>query len=94
MALPTIEDRVNALRNETTRAKLISEGIAAGDMKNIAWMLHPFGMDATPDLDLTRQQNLQQIADAEGKDPVEVYVDRLLASEGKEFFNFWHRYGC
>ena len=30
---------------ETTRAKLIAEGIEAGDMKNLAHMLHPFGMD-------------------------------------------------
>ena len=58
-------------------------------MKNFAWMLHPFGTDTKPNLDLTRERSLQQIADAEGKDPVEVYVERLLASEGKEFFNFW-----
>ena len=89
MGLPSIEDRVNALRNETTRAKLIAEGIEAGDMKNLAHMLHPFGMDATPNLDFARQQSLLQLAEAEGKDPVEVYVERLLASEGREFFNFW-----
>ena len=29
------------------------------------------------------------LAEAAGKDPVEIYVERLLASEGKEFFNFW-----
>ena len=28
MALPTIADRVDALRNENTRKKLISDGIA------------------------------------------------------------------
>ena len=89
MALPSIEDRVNALRNETTRAKLIAEGIEAGDMKNLAHMLHPFGIDSTPNLDFARQQSLLQLAEAEGKDPVEVYVERLLASEGREFFNFW-----
>ena len=29
------------------------------------------------------------MADAAGKDVVETYVERLLESEGKEFFNFW-----
>ncbi|MFZ9129383.1 MAG: amidohydrolase family protein, partial [Pseudomonadales bacterium] len=33
--------------------------------------------------------SLQQLADAAGADPVEIYVDRLIASEGREYFNFW-----
>lgn len=89
MALPTIADRVQAMRQEATRAKLISEGIASGDMQNLAHMLHPFGTDETPNLDFNRRASLQQLADESGKDPVEVYVDRLVASEGKEFFNYW-----
>jgi N-acyl-D-aspartate/D-glutamate deacylase len=89
MALPTIEDRVDALRNEAQRARLIAEGIEAGDMEGLANMLHPFGIGETPDLDFARQASLKQLAEAAGKDPVEVYVERLLASEGKEFFNFW-----
>tara|TARA_S200000501_G_scaffold116207_1_gene109231 strand:- start:7063 stop:8763 length:1701 start_codon:yes stop_codon:yes gene_type:complete len=89
MDLPTLEDRVEALRDPNKRAKLISDGIAAGDMQNFAHMLHPFGVTDTPDLDFDRKASLAQLAEAEGKDPVEVYVDRLLASEGKELFNFW-----
>ena len=89
MDLPTLEDRVEALRDPNKRAKLISDGIAAGDMQNFAHMLHPFGVKDTPDLDFDRKASLAQLAEAEGKDPVEVYVDRLLASEGKELFNFW-----
>ena len=89
MALPTIADRVDVLRNETSRAKLISEGIEAGDMQRLAGMLHPLGVDDTPDLDFDRKASLKQLAEAAGKDPVEIYVERLLASEGKEFFNFW-----
>jgi len=87
--LPTIADRVDVLRNETSRAKLISEGIEAGDMQRLAGMLHPLGVDDTPDLDFDRKASLKQLAEAAGKDPVEIYVERLLASEGKEFFNFW-----
>ena len=89
MDLPTLEDRVEALRDPNKRAKLIADGLAAGDMQNFAHMLHPFGVADTPDLDFDRKASLAQLADAEGKDPVEVYVDRLLASEGKELFNFW-----
>ena len=89
MALPTIADRVDAIRHEATRAKLIAEGIAAGDMQKLAHMLHPFGTNETPDLDFNRRASLAQLAEESGKDPVEIYVDRLLASEGKEFFNYW-----
>jgi len=89
MALPTIADRVEAMRHEATRAKLIAEGIASGDMHKLAPMMHPFGMGETPDLDFNRRASLAQLAEESGKDPVEIYVERLLASEGKEFFNFW-----
>ena len=89
MALPTIADRVEAMRHEATRAKLIAEGIASGDMHKLAPMMHPFGMGETPDLDFNRRASLAQLAEESGKDPVETYVERLLASEGKEFFNFW-----
>jgi N-acyl-D-aspartate/D-glutamate deacylase len=58
-------------------------------MKHLAPMLHPFGNEQTPNLDFGRQASLLQLAESAGKDPVEVYVDRLLASEGREFFNYW-----
>ena len=89
MALPTIADRVDVLRNDAKRTVLIAEGIEAGDMQGLAHMLHPFGTDDAPDLDFARKSSLKQLAEAAGKDPVEVYVERLLASEGREFFNFW-----
>ena len=89
MALPTIADRVEALRNPITREKLIKDGITEGSLKDIAHMLHPFGLESKPNVDFERKQSLQQLADEAGKDVVEVYVERLLESEGKEFFNFW-----
>ena len=33
--------------------------------------------------------SLAQLAEAEGRDPIDVYIDRLIASEGKELWNFW-----
>ena len=89
MALPNIASRVDALKNPATRATLISEGIAAGDMNHLAHMLHRFGVEETPNLDFNRKASLQQLAAEAGKDPVEVYVDRLAESEGREFFNYW-----
>jgi N-acyl-D-aspartate/D-glutamate deacylase len=89
MALPTIAARVEAIQNPATRATLVAEGIAAGDMTQLAHMLHPFGMEDTPNLDFNRNASLHQLAAEAGKDPVEIYVDRLAASQGREFFNFW-----
>ncbi|MGA1104902.1 MAG: N-acyl-D-amino-acid deacylase family protein, partial [Pseudomonadales bacterium] len=89
MALPTIAARVDAMRKPETRKTLIEEGIKAGSMKQLAPMLHPFGTEMRPNLDFERQASLQQLADEAGADPVEIYVDRLIASEGREYFNFW-----
>jgi len=89
MALPTLADRVDALRNDDTRARLIKDGKAIGHLSKMAHMLHPFGMNDIPDLDLDQKASLQQLADAAGCDPVEMYVERLLASEGRELFNYW-----
>ena len=89
MKLPTIADRVAHMKKEYVRKALIEEGISAGDMRGLARMIHPFGTDVTPDLDFDRKQSLAQLAEAEGRDPVETYVDRLIASEGREYFNMW-----
>ena len=58
-------------------------------MKDLAHMLHPFGVGEKPNLDLESKASLQQLAEETGGDPVEIYVDRLIASEGREFFNLW-----
>ena len=52
-------------------------------------MLRPLGLGDTPDYDLDRKSSLAQLAEHAGADPVDVYVDRLLASEGRELFNLW-----
>ena len=89
MALPSIPERVEALRNETTRATLISEAKEAGGFGVSARILHPLGMDEYPDFDLDGHRSLQQLADDAGLDPVDVYVGRLLESEGRELWNYW-----
>lgn len=88
MALPTQAERYAALRDPATRGVLLAEGREAGFRINPA-MLHPLGNAATPDYDLDRRASLAQIAAAAGRDAVDVYVERLLESEGRELFNFW-----
>jgi N-acyl-D-amino-acid deacylase len=88
MRLPTITDRYQAMRDPIMRKRLVSEAKESG-FRVRPDMLHPLGLGETPEFDLDRKASLQQIADAEGRDPVDVYVDRLLASEGRELYNFW-----
>jgi len=89
MALPTIADRVDALRDSGTRETLISEAKAAGGFGHVARKLHPLGMDECPDFDLDDRGSIEQLAQETGSDPVEIYVARLLQSEGREFLNLW-----
>ena len=89
MKLPTIADRVDAMRDPTTRETLISEAKEAGGFGPTARILHPMGMGEYPDYDLDRKGSLQQLADNSGKDPVDIYVERLLESEGRELWNLW-----
>ncbi len=88
MQLPTIADRVAALKDRATREHLIERSRASGFNVNPA-LLHPMGTGPLPDYDMDRQRSLAQIAEAEGRDPVDVYVDRLIASEGRELWNLW-----
>ena len=89
MALPTIADRVAHMRKTEVRNKLIKEGMEAGDLNQMAHMLHAFGAGERPNLDFDQKCSLAQLAEQAGQDPVEVYVDRLIASEGHEYFNLW-----
>ncbi|MCY4095921.1 MAG: amidohydrolase family protein [Gammaproteobacteria bacterium] len=89
MKLPSIAERVAEMKKPEVREKLISEAIENGGFGQTARILHPMGFGDYPDYDLENQKNLQKLADEAGKDPVEVYVDRLIESEGKELWNLW-----
>lgn len=88
MALPGIGARYEALRVPARRAALIAEGRQAGFRYDPA-LIHPMGLAEVPDYDLDRRHSLAQLAAAAGRDPVEIFVDRLIASEGRELFNLW-----
>ena len=89
MKLPTIADRVAALKDPATRDKLATEAKEAGGFGQVARILHPMGTDEYPDYDLENKKNLQKLADDAGQDPVDLYIERLVASEGRELWNLW-----
>jgi len=90
--LPTPADRWAAFRDDATRAELLEEGVAKGTWYDPAH-IHPLGNpnDGSPDYQVVgaAEGSLAALADAAGKHPVEVVVDRLMASEGQELFNVW-----
>ena len=88
MELPSIADRVAALKDPATRERLVKRSLETGFTADPS-RLHPMGTGATPDYDMARRNSLAQLAEAEGRDPIDVYIDRLIASEGKELWNFW-----
>lgn len=88
MALPTIEDRVAALRDDATRAELVAEGHEKGLLYDPA-RIHPLGTGAVPVYDIEGGASVAELAAAAGVHPVDWVIDRLLASEGRELFNLW-----
>jgi len=88
MELPTIADRVAALKDPATKARLLKRTGETGFTVNPE-QLHPMGLGGRPDYDMARANSLAQIAEREGRDPIDVYVDRLIESEGRELWNFW-----
>lgn len=88
MALPTVADRVAALKDADTRARLEAEAYAKGmwyDPNHI----YPLGTGPTPDYSEAGGRSLQQLADEAGLHPVTLVIDRLIESEGRELFNTW-----
>ena len=88
MQLPTVEDRVDALSDDATRAELIAEAEAKGMLYDPEF-IHPLGTGAVPEYDVEGGKSLADLAAEAGVHPVEIVIDRLLASEGRELFNMW-----
>ncbi|MEZ5217663.1 MAG: D-aminoacylase [Ilumatobacteraceae bacterium] len=86
--LPTLEDRLAELRNPTARAELEAEG----DRKGLWYdpmLVHPLGTDTAPDYHIEGGPSVGELAAAAGKNPVEWIIDRMLETEGREFYNVW-----
>ncbi len=89
MGLPTLADRVAALKDPTIRAELVAEGMAKG-MWYDPNQIYPLGTGPAPDYNETDGKNIVQHAAELGVHPVEFVIDRLIASEGRELFNTWY----
>mgnify|MGYP006266403049 FL=1 len=88
MSLPTLAERVAALKDDNIRAGLIEEGIARGLMYDPD-LVHPLGTGEVPDYHMDGGLSVGDLARQQGISPVEVVINRLIESEGREFFNMW-----
>lgn len=88
MHLPTLDDRLAALRDPATRARLVAEGVERGlwyDPRHV----HPLGDGPVPEFHIEGGPSVAELAEAAGRHPAEWIVDRLDASDGRELFNVW-----
>lgn len=88
MALPTLADRVAALKDPAVRAGLVEEGMAKGLWYD-ANHIYPLGTDQSPDYSEVAGRSVAQRAEELGVHPVDFVIDRLIASDGHELFNTW-----
>jgi len=88
MKLPTIAERVAALRDDATKSELIAEGQRKG-----LWYdpdhIYPLGNGEYPDYGVEHGRSVAALAAAARVHPVELIIDRLLESDGRELFNVW-----
>ncbi|MCY7298997.1 MAG: amidohydrolase family protein [Ilumatobacteraceae bacterium] len=88
MGLPTLADRVAALKDPATRAALVEEGVTKGLWYD-ANHIYPLGTGASPDYSETGGRSVATRAAELGVHPVDYVIDRLIASDGRELFNTW-----
>jgi N-acyl-D-amino-acid deacylase len=88
--LPTTQARLAVLQDADRRAVLVEEGVAAGTWYDPAH-IHPLGLGEYPDYQVEghAEGSIAALAEAAGVHPVELIVDRLLESEGRELYNVW-----
>lgn len=88
LELPTLADRVSALKDPEIRAGLVEEGMTKG-MWYDPTQIYPLGTADSPDYGIDGAVSIAQLAEQVGVHPVELVIDRLIASDGRELFNTW-----
>jgi len=88
MKLPTVADRVAALKDPAIRAGLVEEGKEKGLWYD-ANHIYPLGTSEIPNYAMEEGQSVAVLAAKAGVHPVDFVIDRLIASDGKELFNTW-----
>lgn len=88
--LSTMPDRLAVLEDRAAREELVAEGIAAGTWYDPVH-IHPLGMGEHPEYQVEDHErgSLAALAEEAGVHPVELLVDRLLESRGRELYNVW-----
>ena len=89
VSLQALDQRLDALRDPDRRAVLIKEAREFGFRLPPA-QIHPMGVGEKPNYDLDSRASVADLAREAGVDPVELVVDRLIASDGRELFNGWN----
>ena len=88
LMLPTLDARVAALKDDTIRAGLIEEGLQRGLWYD-PYLVHPLGAGTVPDYHMEGGASVGDLADAQGSSPVEVVINGLIESEGRQLYNVW-----
>jgi N-acyl-D-amino-acid deacylase len=88
LELPTLDERVAALKDPVIRAGLVEEGQQKG-MWYDPNFIHPLGTGPSPDYGEDGGTSIAEHAERLGVHPVEFVIDRLIESDGKELFNTW-----
>ena len=89
MSLPSLGERLDALRDPDKRAALTREARENG-FRLPPEQIHPMGLGEKPEYDLDSKASVADLAREAGVDPVEFVIDRLIASDGRELFNGWN----
>lgn len=88
LMLPTLEARVAALKDDAVRRGLVAEGNERGlwyDPRHV----HPLGSGPVPDYHMEGGKSVGQLAEEQGISPVEVVINGLIETEGRQLFNVW-----
>jgi N-acyl-D-aspartate/D-glutamate deacylase len=85
LALP-FPERVRRLRDPETKRAILAEGASAAPSMLLSQLGRFFPMGDPPQYEPTREQSVAGIAEREGRDPVELLYDRMLARDGEELF--------
>ncbi len=85
-----LDERLAALSDEATRAELVAEGVEAGTWYDPGH-IYPLGHGDVPNysVDDETRRSIAELAAEADVHPVELIVERLLESEGRELFNVW-----
>jgi len=81
----SFEERIERLRNEETRAKILSEASPETSML-LAQLGRMFPMGDPPNYEPSYEDSIEAIAKRSGVDPIELMYDRMLERDGKELF--------